>query len=97
MRLVLEPEVIGTHRGFVEIDFTKADPKPLIRTLDQYYHRETGKWVTTFLFTSDKDPFTGRVNYRRPVTLRAKLIAIFPGWFVTVWRRKVACLWDRQT
>jgi hypothetical protein len=95
--LILDPETIGVNRGFVEVGFSPADPKPIIRTLDQYYHRDSRRWKTGSMFTSERFAYSGRVNYRRPVTLGAKLVAIFPGWFLKVWRRKVAVLWRRES
>ena len=90
--LVLDQDTIG--QGWQQISISKATPKPLIHTLDQWYHPNYG-WRTGSFFTSEGEPYTGRVPYRRPMTLGTKLRAIFPGWFVKVWRRKVAVLWEK--
>ena len=97
--LVLDPQQIG--RGWIEIRFqdNPAHPDcgktPYIRTLDQYYFE--GQWKTGSMFTSEKYAYQGKIPYRRPACFRAYLTAIFPGWFVKVWRRKVAGLFERNS
>lgn len=88
--LILDPNTIG--RGWTSVAFVD-NPRhpdfgktPYIRTLDQWYSPSELRWRTGSYFTADRFAYRGNIPYRRPVSFRAHVQAIFPGWFVKVWQ-----------
>lgn len=98
--LILNEETIG--EGWKEVKFNDNPNSPdyktpvYIQTLDQYFSVVNG-WTTGSYFTGEKFPYMGKVPYRRPISRKAYLTAIFPGWFVKVWRGKIVRLWDKNS
>ncbi len=84
--LIISPQLLG--RGWAQLPSGQV-----LRTGDQFFDTRTYEWRIGHFFTSDGQINSGRVPYRRAMSLRAKVEALGP-LVRKVWNRRVLTLFS---